>query len=320
MNQSRSVIPLLKPQLRSIVSTGKYLSILLFVTAMTSTVIGQSYIKDMARQSARSDIRTGGAIEKAELTANDPDLRLTVNVPSFDMTLWQSGKEVRKYYVGVGLKAYPIFVGLRDIKMIIWNPAWIPPSSDWVAPSLRGKVIGPADRRNPLGKIKIPLGYGYLIHQAKGTRDLGGLVSHGCVRVMRNDLYDLNDRVLKAQGIDLAKEVANAKRTKRTFVVELEEPVKLEVTYDPIVFEEGMLHIYPDVYGYRKDKVADMRAELKSVGIEDSGISDATLKKMLAKARGKTQYVVSIDEIRAGNYLKGKVISVVPKPAKRRRR
>lgn len=166
----------------------KQLSVLLLIASLSVAVTGQSYIQDMARQSARSDIRTGGTIEKAELVPGDADLKLTLNVPSFEMTLWQSGKEINKYYVGVGLKDYPIFVGLRDIKMVIWNPAWIPPSSDWVAPSLRGKVIGPSDPRNPLGKIKMPLGYGYLIHQAKSSRDLGGLVSHGCVRVMRNDL------------------------------------------------------------------------------------------------------------------------------------
>ncbi|MDH3494869.1 MAG: L,D-transpeptidase family protein, partial [Acidobacteriota bacterium] len=136
----------------------RQLSALLLFTGLASTVVfGQSYVTDMARQSARSDIRTGGTIEKSELEPNDPDVTLTVNVPSFDMTLWQSGKEINKYYVGIGLKDFPIFVGLRRIDTVIWNPAWIPPSSKWVDPSLHGKYIGPADPRNPLGKIKIPL-------------------------------------------------------------------------------------------------------------------------------------------------------------------
>ena len=44
---------------------------------------------------------------------------------------------------------------------------------------LRGTPIPPTDARNPLGKMKIPLGYGYLLHQAKGAQDMGNLVSHG---------------------------------------------------------------------------------------------------------------------------------------------
>ena len=230
-----------------------YLLSFVFLISGTVVISGQTYQQDMARQSARSDFLTGGPIERAELLPGEGNLRLTLNVPSFDMTLWQGDKEIRKYYIGVGLKDYPIFVGLRKFRTIIWNPAWIPPNSPWVAPALRGKVIGPADRRNPLGKIKIPLGYGYLIHQAKSSRDLGGLVSHGCVRVMRNDLYQLNDDILLAYGLDLKSEVAAAKRNRRTYVIELEDDVRLEVSYDAIVVENGILNIYPGLQDTRSD-------------------------------------------------------------------
>ncbi|NNE67174.1 MAG: L,D-transpeptidase [Pyrinomonadaceae bacterium] len=287
---------------------------------LTVSTPAQSYILDMARQSARSDTRTGGSIEKAKILANNSNLKLTVNVPSFKMTLWQEGKEVRTYYVGVGLKDYPIFVGLRKIDTVIFNPAWIPPHSKWVAPSLRGKVIGPSDPRNPLGKMKIPLGYGYLLHQAKSTRDQGSLVSHGCVRVLRNDLYDLNDKFLIAQGMDLTKEVTAAKRNRRTFVIELEEPVNFEVTYDAIVVENKTLHIYPDVYGYRKDMLGDLRKELKANGVDESSIADADLKAMIAKAKRKKQFVIALEDIQVGEFSKGKVVSVVPKPKPKRRR
>lgn len=278
---------------------------------------GQSYLQDIARHSARSDIRTGGEIVTSELVANQNDLRLTVNVPSFEMTLWQGENEIKKFYVGVGLKDYPIFVGLRNIDTIIWNPAWIPPSSNWVAPALRGKVIGPADPRNPLGKIKIPLGYGYLIHQAKSSRDLGNLVSHGCLRVMRNDLYELNDRILKAQGLNLGKDVARAKRSRRTFVIELDIGVDLEITYDTMVVENGVLHIYPDVYELKHEKTLHLREELALNGVNESSISDESLEAMIAKAHKKSQYLIALDDIKTGNYSNGQVLPVVPRAAKR---
>jgi hypothetical protein len=44
---------------------------------------------------------------------------------------------------------------------VIWNPAWIPPDSEWVAEHKGvnpGDIIKASDPRNPLGKMKIPLG------------------------------------------------------------------------------------------------------------------------------------------------------------------
>jgi hypothetical protein len=55
-------------------------------------------------ESERSDTLTGGNIEEAEFAADQPDIRLTLNLPSFRLTLWQNGKEVKSYYVGVGMK------------------------------------------------------------------------------------------------------------------------------------------------------------------------------------------------------------------------
>ncbi len=275
-------------------------------------VFGQSYILDMARNSARSDSRTGGVIEKSEFQKGADKIKLTVNVPAFQMTFWQNGKEVKNYPIGVGMKEFPIFVGLRDIKHIIWNPIWIPPNSDWVSPALQGQIIQPTDPRNPLGKIKIPLGYGYLIHQAKGTQDLGNLVSHGCVRVLRNDLYDLNEKIVSAKSLEItADEISSAKRTKDTFVIELENELPIEITYDTMVVESDRLHIYPDVYGYNKNTIKNLREELKTNGINETDIPDAALEKMLAKAKSKNQYVISLGQIRSGKYLDGKTVSVI---------
>lgn len=35
-----------------------------------------------------------------------------------------------------------------------------------------------------MGKIKIPLGDAYLIHEAAKPTDIGSLASHGCVRML----------------------------------------------------------------------------------------------------------------------------------------
>lgn len=284
----------------------------LVCAASLQTVPAQTYIKDMARDSARSDTRTGGTIEQAGFAPGRGALRLTANIPSFQMTLWQDGQEIKNYPMGVGLKEFPMFVGLRDIELIIWNPVWIPPDSEWVAPALRGQVIQPTDPRNPLGKIKIPLGYGYLIHQAKGPQDLGNLVSHGCMRVLRKDLYDLNEKVVKAYSLEVSEaEIAAAKRTKKTFLISLGEALPLEITYDTLVVEEGRLHIYPDVYGYKKNTVAGLRLELQANGVETEHLTDEDLERMLSKAVRKKQFVIGLEEIKRGDLSGGKILPVL---------
>jgi len=281
----------------------------LFFAAAVGAASAQSYVQDMKRQSARSDKLTGGAIEKTALAPGDGNLKITVNVPSFQMTLWQNGKEVKTYPIGVGLKEYPIYVGLRQASAVVWNPVWIPPDSDWVHASKTvkaGEIILPTDARNPLGKMKIPLGYGYLIHQAKGAGDLGSLVSHGCVRVMQADLYDLADKIVAARELEITKhQIAEARRTKKTFMAELEPVIPVEITYDTMVVEAGKLRIYPDVYERKTNTVENLRAELASNGIDAKNLDDATLKKMLARAVVKKQFVVSVRNIESGKALIG---------------
>ena len=272
-------------------------------------------------ESERSDRLTGGHVEVADFVPNEPDIRLSLNVPSFRLTLWQNGKEVKSYFIGVGLKAHPIYIGDREAREIIWNPAWIPPPSDWVLEMKDvspGEVIKASDPRNPLGKMKIPLGGHYLIHQARGMSDVGNLVSHGCVRMPRPDLYDLAEKIIAARNAPVSrKRIAAAKRTQKMLVVRLDEPVPVDINYDTLVVEDGVLHIYPDVYDRGTNRPAQLRAELQAANIDVSNLKDDTLRKMLRKASRRTQFVVEKSSIEQGRALTdGHVIPLIPKRQK----
>jgi hypothetical protein len=287
------------------------------------SAFGQTYILDMKRESARSDKITGGII-KTSLAGGTDGVKVTINVPAFQMTLWQDGKEVKSYPIGIGMLEYPIVIGQRKAASIEWNPVWIPPSSDWIEKSSTvkpGEIVLPTDPRNPLGKLKIPLGYGYLLHQAKGPGDLGSLVSHGCVRVMQADLYDLAEKIIEARGLDVTpQQIAAAKRTKKTLVIPLEPTLPVEITYDTIVIEGGKLHVYPDIYRHKRNTIPNLREELRSSGVDDSELSDATLNKMLAVAAGKQKFVVSVGDLESGKALsEGRTVAVVNQPASTRR-
>lgn len=275
-------------------------------------------------ESERSDSLTGGRVEKAAFEPGQPDVRLTLNVPSFRLTLWQNGKEVQSWYIGVGMKDHPIYIGDRKATQLIWNPDWIPPHSPWVREIktvTSGEVIKASDPRNPLGKMKIPLGDRYLIHQAASVNDVGNLVSHGCVRMLRSELYDLAEKIIAARSLDVSpKRIAAAKRTKRMLVVNLEDPVPVDINYDPIVVEEGVLHIYPDVYGRRPNTPSRLRAELEAAGVDASTLNDRMLRRILGKVTRRTQFVVAVSSVAEGRAIQdGKVLPLIPRAKARRR-
>ena len=315
---------------------GRILKRLAFIIALSACACvaaraqqQQDYIRYDRFESEREDKLTGGRIERAEFEAAQPDIKLTLNVPSFRLTLWQNGREVKSYFIGVGMKDYPIYIGEREASEIIWNPAWIPPSSDWVKGHKGvkpGEIIKASDPRNPLGKLKIPLGDGYLIHQATGPSNLGNLVSHGCVRMLRSDLYDLAEKIVAARSLPVtAKQIARAKAGTQPLVAELEEPLQFDINYDTLVVEGGTLYIYPDVYDRGTNTVARLRAELRAYGVEESALDDDTLQRMLAGVTRRTKFVVDLRSIGEGRALaEGRTEPLLgaPKqtPPRRRRR
>lgn len=276
---------------------------ILSIFILASVSAGQTYIQDSKRESARSDKLTGG-IKKGVFVPGDANIRLTLNIPSFQLTVWQSGKEVAMYHVGVGKIDFPVPVSLRNATSIEFNPVWIPPSSDWIEKSSTvkaGEVVLPTDPRNPLGKIKIPLGYGYLLHQAKGAQDLGGLVSHGCIRVMQKDLYEITEMIAAARSLNISPEQISAtKRNKTTLQVPLETPVIVEITYDTIVVENGRLNVYPDVYQKKTNTIENVRSELRTSGIDDSQVTDKEITRIISLAKGKQKYSALVGDLEAG--------------------
>jgi lipoprotein-anchoring transpeptidase ErfK/SrfK len=259
-------------------------------------------------ESARSDKFTGGKIERASLQPGQPDIAITVDVPAFRMTLWQNRKELRTYEIGVGMKKYPIVIGERRASQIIWNPEWVPPDSEWVSEARSdvepGEHIEAGDPRNPLGKIKVPLGDGFLIHEAHRPADIGHLVSHGCVRMLQQDLLDLAQNIVTARALPISKDqIAHAMSSTDRLVAKLDPPVLVDINYDTVVVEAGVLHIYPDIYDRGTNTTENLRAELQSVGVEVSQVDDQTLREMLARANPKEEFMVSVADIKSAKAL-----------------
>src|SRR5262249_9243551 len=217
-------------------------------------------------------------------------------------------KEVRTFEIGVGMKKYPIVIGERRASQIIWNPEWVPPDSEWVEESHSdvepGEHIEAGDRRNPLGKIKIPLGDGFLLHQAQKPSNLGHLVSHGCVRMLKDDLLDLAEKILQARNLPITKaQIDHAMNSTDRLVAKLDPSVLVDINYDTIVVESGVLHIYADVYDRGTNTEENLRSELQSVGVDVANLDGQMLRQMLARPNPNEEFTVSVADIKSGNAL-----------------
>ncbi|HKV42615.1 MAG TPA: L,D-transpeptidase [Blastocatellia bacterium] len=258
-------------------------------------------------KSALSDELTGGKLAQRPFQAAHPNIKVTVNVPAFRLCFWQDGQLIQTYEIGAGQKEFPIDIGNRQIRQIVFNPEWVPPDSSWVTKDPRvvpGEHIPASDSRNPLGKIKIPLGDGYLIHQVEKTADIGHLVSHGCIRMRQADLTDLARKIISAVSIPVNEgQIQHALGSRDRLVVNLKSPVPISIRYDTLVVQQGVLHVYPDVYNRVPSPVDTLKTDLSAVGVNTSDIDDRFLRQMIDRANKGYEYVVSTADIRTGNLL-----------------
>ena len=108
------------------------------------------------------------------------------------MDVFNKGKLVQSYKIGIGYPEFPLPAGLRTARTIIFNPTWTPPDEAWVKGKVApGKRIEAGDKLNPLGPIKIPIGSPSLIHGGKSPGRLGTFASHGCVGLTSPLVEDL---------------------------------------------------------------------------------------------------------------------------------
>jgi len=182
-----------------------------------------------------------------------------------------------------------------------------------------GERITADDPRNPLGKIKIPLGNAYLIHEAARASDIGSLVSHGCARVLTKDLFDLAEQIVNARSLPMTQaDIERAKNSTERIIQRLETPLPVLISYDTQVIEDGVLHLYPDVYDRNMNTVENLRALLESNDINAARLDDQTLKEMLARASMTEKFSVRLDDIKSGRALTaGRTQSLTEQSAER---
>jgi murein L,D-transpeptidase YcbB/YkuD len=139
------------------------------------------------------------------------------------------GEVVREWPVSVGQEGYNTPAGQYTIGHMIWNPRWVPPSSDWARDH---KPEPPGAISNPMGRVKMFFREPDLyIHGTYLPSSLGNARSHGCIRMRNIDAVELARIVMINGGADKpqawynrAVAVADTSRE-----VQLPRPVRLRV-------------------------------------------------------------------------------------------
>ena len=205
------------------------------------------------------------------------DTRIVVNAPAFRMDVFQDGKLLKTYRVGIGYPEFPLPTGMRRADTIIFNPAWTPPDEPWVKGKFEpGRRVSGGNENNPLGYIKIPIGLPSLIHGGKPFEKIGNFASHGCVGLTNPEVQDFTAVLANLAGLNLTTESIHAYRQHKnqTRSVKLSKPIPVDLRYETIVAGDGTLHIYRDVYERGTNTLATAKRILAAQGVDYDQLND----------------------------------------------
>ncbi|MDT7603985.1 MAG: L,D-transpeptidase ErfK/SrfK [Acidobacteriota bacterium] len=258
-------------------------------TAKIKSLIGEdkaTQLIALASERWSSGGEGGAAGTQMSATADQPnavptDSRIVVNAPAFRMDVFDSGRLVKSYKVGIGYPEFPLPAGMRKASQIIFNPTWTPPDEPWVESGKSkvkvGETVEAGSKLNPLGPIKIPIGLPSLIHGGKQPSRLGEFASHGCVGLTDALVREVALDIARLGGTDLTDEQIKdyAKNPTETKSVKLAQPVPVELRYETIVVtDDGKLHIYRDVYDRGTNTEENLRRVLDTYGVSFDGLDE----------------------------------------------
>jgi L,D-transpeptidase ErfK/SrfK len=121
---------------------------------------------------------------------------IVINLAEYRMYYYPKGQNVvHTYPMGIGREGWNSPVGETSIVAKTPNPAWYPPQSIREEHAAEGDplpTVVPPGPDNPLGPFKFGLSKpGYLIHGSNKKFGIGMRVSHGCFRMLNNNVLEL---------------------------------------------------------------------------------------------------------------------------------
>lgn len=218
--------------------------------------------------------------------AAQPQGRLVVdlNVPALSVSVREGDTVLKTYPVAVGQVGHETPLGTYTISHAEWNPWWRPPASAWA----RGAKPTPPGPDNPMGRVKLFFAPLYYLHGTPDEESLGTPASHGCVRMLNDDVVELATLVHERASPTLPPERIPGvlARPGQTRVARFQDSVTFVVRYETVEVADGHLVVHPDIYGRHTTHAEAVYQALLRSGMEVQDLERARVQEILARSRG----------------------------------
>jgi hypothetical protein len=189
-----------------------------------------------------------GSLVTAPAYAQAP-MEIVVNIAAGRLDVLEGGERIRSYPVSVGMARYATPTGAANIRRMVWNPSWTPPpDAAWARDE---KPAGPG-WGNPMGRVKMHLFDDYYIHGTPRGNEarLGRPASHGCIRMRNQDVMELAQLVLRADGAPVAQGAVQGliRNPAATRELALRGRVHVRIEYRLAEVDDYSVTLLPDVY------------------------------------------------------------------------
>lgn len=234
------------------------------------------------RLAAAALLAAGAAPAAAQ---DDSRLVIDLNVPALRVTVREGGTVLKTYPVAVGQVGHQTPLGTYTISHAEWNPWWRPPASAWA----KGAKPTPPGPDNPMGRVKLFFAPLYYLHGTPDEESLGTPASHGCVRMLNDDVVELATLVHGRAHATLPPEQIPAvlARPGQTRVSRFRDSVTFVVRYETVEVVDGQLVIHPDLYGRGTTHAEAVYQALLRAGMDVGDLQRARVQQLLAAARSR---------------------------------
>ena len=227
-----------------------------------------------------------------------PDLRLVLNLPSYNLDVLERGRRTRTISVAVGQRKYPTPVGHFRLDYATWNPWWHPPDRAWA----RHEKVTPPGWANPVGRVKLHVTDLVFMHGTPLEDSRGSAASHACIRLSNADAIALARLIHAYAGPPastalLDSLVADTSRT-RTLVLSRTVPVDLD--YELAEVRDGELWIYVDIYRLAGTRVPPTREQALQALAQVTGdtvVIDSARVRTLVRAATRTSVHLPVESL-----------------------
>jgi L,D-transpeptidase ErfK/SrfK len=206
---------------------------------------------------------------RSGLILNLPEMRLYYFPPA------QPGQppEVQTYPVSIGRMDWATPLGETRLVAKDENPSWYPPASIREEHAAQGdplpRVVPPGPD-NPLGKHALRLGIpGYLIHGTNKAFGVGMRVSHGCIRMLPEDIATLFPQMPVGTPVRIINQYVKAGWYGGDLYLEVHPPLEEDQVGRDTLFETAMEVI--DEALFRRMVELDRFAVLQAI-VEQNGV------------------------------------------------